>query len=394
MGDPRLEQRVVISGIGLSEVGRRLGRADLDLTVEAARRAIADAGLTNADIDGVVAFPGEWPGTPGFNGPNAWRTKHALNLDLNWHVGSLEGPAQLTGVMNAAMAVATGLCRHVLAYRCTTEATAQGTGGRRATAPADAAGLPGMFFQWTRPFGAVSAANWLAQPYQRYLHETGARREQVGWLAVTQRANAAKNPAAVYRDPITIDDYMAARMITSPLCLYDCDVPADGCVAVIISTADYAPDAPRPVNIEAIGSGLHVKPFWDQWRTPLDFVAADAARHMWSRTDLTVDDIDVAGLYDGFSFLTLMWLEILGFCGVGEAADFVDGGDRISLGGTIPLNTGGGQLSGGRIHGWSHLYEVCTQLRGEAGERQVEGAEVGVVGAGGGPMGGALLLTR
>jgi acetyl-CoA acetyltransferase len=123
--------------------------------------------------------------------------------------------------------------------------------------------------------------------------------------------------------------------------------------------------------------------------------ATDAASHLWTRTDLTQADVDVAALYDGFSFLTVVWLEVLGFCKFGEAADFVDGGTRIALDGELPLNTGGGQLSSGRLHGYGHLFEACTQLRGEAeGRRQVTNAQVAVVAAGGGPHGGCLLLTR
>ncbi len=384
----------MITGIGRSAVGRRLGRSELSLTVEAARNAIADAGLSTSDIDGLVAWPGEYPAPAGFTGPSPWRLKDALRLNLNWHLAAQEGPGQLAAVMAATMAVHSGLCRHVLVYRACAESSGQVGGGRTSVNPVDDGGITG-YLQWLRPFGAVSAAHWVALSYQRYLHDTGSRREQVAWLAINQRRNAALNPAAIYTEPLTVDDYLAARMITTPICLYDCDVPADGAVAVVVSAVETASDARRPVRIEAMGSAIRRPSWWDQWRSPTDMAAIDAAAHLWSRTDLRPTDVDVAALYDGFSYLTLVWLEALGFCGPGEAADFVDGGARIALDGSLPLNTGGGQLSAGRLHGYGHLVEACHQLRGEAeGPRQVDSVEVAVVAAGGGPHGGCLLLTR
>ena len=295
--------------------------------------------------------------------------------------------------MSAVMAVHSGLCRHVLVYRACAESTGQSGVGRTSLSPVDDGGITG-YLQWLRPFGAVSAANWVALNYQRYLFSTGARREQVAWLPINQRRNAALNPAAIYTEPLTVDDYLQSRMISEPLCLYDCDVPVDGAVALVVSAAETAGDTPRPVRIEAVGSAIGRPSWWDQWRSPTDMAATDAAAHLWTRTDLTTADVDVAALYDGFSFLTLVWLEVLGFCKPGEAADFVDGGTRIALNGELPLNTGGGQLSSGRLHGYGHLFEACTQLRNQAQARQVADAEVALVAAGGGPHGGCLLLTR
>ena len=393
MGDDRLERRAILSGIGKSAVGRRLGRSEIDLTLEACRGAVADAGLELREIDGIIGYPGETPAPPGFTGPSPWRVKDALRLDLTWHQACADGAGQLSAVMSGCLAVASGVARHVLVYRTTAESSGQGDGGRRSTHPIDAGGIIGLN-QWLRPFGAVSAANWLALAYQRYLHEFGARRDQIGWIAVTERAHAERNPEAIFREPLTIDEYMASRMISSPFCLYDCDVPADGSVAVVVSTADHAADAPRPIRIEAIGSAISARPYWDQWRDPTDMAARDAARHLWSRTTLRPRDVDVAALYDGFTFLVLVWLEALGFCGRGEAASFVEGGRRIGLDGELPLNTGGGQLSAGRLHGYGHLHEACAQLRGACNARQVAGAEVALVGSGGGPFGGCLLLTK
>jgi acetyl-CoA acetyltransferase len=214
-------------------------------------------------------------------------------------------------------------------------------------------------------------------------------------VALNGRANAARNPNAIYREPMTLDDYLGVRMVSSPLCLYDCDVPADGSTAVIVSRADSAPDLRRPpVRIEAVGSALHGRPSWDQFDDLTTMAMRDAAAMMWSRSDLTAADVDTAQLYDGFSFITLCWLEALGFCGKGEGGPFLAADRPKARGGSLPLNTNGGQLSGGRLHGYGFLHEACVQLWGDGGDRQVGTPEVAVAGAGGGPLAACLLLTR
>ena len=394
-----LERRAIVSGIGQSAVGRRLGRSDLDLTVDACLQAVADAGLTRDDIDGLATFPGAGVGTGGFAGPASPEVQDALRLRLNWHDGGLEGPGQLRAVFAACMAVAAGLARHVLVYRTVTESSAQGSGHRQGIGGSGGGrGIPRMAgpMQWTLPYGAVSAANWIAWIAQRRVHEYGLTRQQLAQIALNARANAAKNPKAIYRDPMTMDDYLAVRMITTPLCLFDCDAPCDGSTAVVISHADYAPDAPGTVcHVNAIGTALRGRPSWDQFDDMTTFSARDAAASMWERTDLTPADVDVAELYDGFSILTMVWLEELGLCGRGESGPFVEGGARIALDGALPLNTSGGQLSAGRLHGFGMLHEACVQLRGQGGERQVaRQPEVAAVAAGGGPIAGCMLLTR
>ena len=393
----------VISGVGQSQIGRRIDRDPLDLTVDATLAAVADAGLTLADIDGIATYPGNMDTPPGFSGVGVAELQDTLRLDLNWFAGGLEAPGQLGSVINACMAVACGLARHVVCFRTVWEATAQGRKGRSAVMPGIGAAeggagsfRVGSFMQWSLPFGAPSAANWIAMMAQRHFHEYGTTREQLGWIAVNARRNAGLNPNAIYRDPMSLDDYLGARMISSPLCLYDCDVPADGSTAVIVSATDTAADLRRPpVSVEAVGTAIHGRPSWDQWDDLTTMALRDAAAMMWDRTDLTPSDVDVAECYDGFSFITLCWLEALGFCPKGEGGPFVDGGERIALDGALPLNTHGGQLSAGRLHGYGFLHEACLQLWGEGGDRQVAGdPEVAVAAAGGGPLGGCLLLTK
>lgn len=399
MGPDRLERRAVISGIGQSQVGRRIYRDPLDLTIDAALEAIADAGLEPSDIDGIATYPGNQDVPPGFSGVGVVELQDALRLELDWFAGGLESPGQLGSVINAIAAVATGLANHVLCFRTVWEASAQGDKGRSSVTMGGggtgASYRASGFMQWTLPFGAPSAANWIAMMAQRHFHEFGTTREQLAQIALNGRRNAALNPKAIYRDPMTLDDYLGVRMISTPLCLYDCDVPADGSTAVIVSRADAAADlAHPPARIEAVGSAIHGRPSWDQWDDLTTMALRDAAAMLWSRTDLTPADVDVAELYDGFSFITLCWLEALGFCAHGEGGAFIEGGQRIALDGEIPLNTHGGQLSAGRLHGYGFLHEACVQLWDRGGERQVAGPEVAVVGAGGGPLGGCLLLTR
>jgi acetyl-CoA acetyltransferase len=250
--------------------------------------------------------------------------------------------------------------------------------------------------EWTLPFAAPSAAIWIAMMAQRHFHEYGTTREQLGQIALNARRNAALNPKAVYTDPMTLDDYLGARMISTPLGLFDCDVPCDGATAVIVSHEDTAPDLRRvPVRVEAVGTAMRGRPSWDQFDDLTTMACRDAAAQLWSRTELTPADVQLAEMYDGFSFITMAWLEAMRFCGKGESGSFVEGGERIARDGPLPLNTNGGQLSGGRLHGYGFLHEACVQLWGEAGERQVPGdPEVGVAAAGGGPLAGALLLTR
>ena len=312
---------------------------------------------------------------PGFSGVGVTEIQDALRLNLNWFAGGVELPGQLGSVVNAVAAVAAGLADHVLCFRTVWEASAQGDQGRASVTAGGGGGgsfRATGFMQWTLPFGAPSASNWIGMMAQRHMHEFGTTREQLAQIALNGRANAARNPNAIYRDPMTLDDYLDVRMVSTPLCLYDCDVPADGSTAVIVSRADSAADLRKPpVRIEAMGSALHGRPSWDQFDDLTTMALRDAATMMWDRTDLTPDDVDTTQLYDGFSFIALCWLEALGFCGHGEGGPWLAEGRPTARHASLPLNTHGGQLSAGRLHGYGFLHEACVQLWGEGGERQV-----------------------
>ncbi|CAB4365483.1 MAG: 3-ketoacyl-CoA thiolase [Actinobacteria bacterium] len=388
----KFEHKVAITGIGMSELGRRLMRDPVSLTVEACLRAIADAGLTPEDIDGLSTYPGAGGGH-GHSEGGITAVENALRLRPTWHSGGPETPGQSGSIVNAMLAVASGLCRHVLCFRTVWEATyaeLQRRGGQHS-----GGGRIEGDMQWRLPYGAASASNWIAMNASLHMQRYGTTRESLGWIALNARKNAALNPNAIYQTPLTMDDYLGARMITTPFGLYDCDVPCDGATAVIVSAIDAAGDAPHPiVRVEAVGTQITEPVSWDQGTLEHEPMLAGPASHLWSRTNLTPADVDVALLYDGFTFNCLSWLEALGFCGIGEGKDFVDGGTRIALDGELPLNPHGGQLSAGRTHGYGFVHEAVVQLRGHGGARQVKGAEVAVIAAGGGVPGGTILFTK
>lgn len=396
-----IARRACITGAGQSDVGRRLHRDPLELTLDACVAAIEDAGLTREQIDGLATYPGNMAGPRGFSGAGVTEVHDALRLELDWFDGGPEQPGQLGAVINACMAVASGVARHVLVFRSVWEGSAQGKGGRAGIGVGEGGGSGGPprmsgMMEFTIPFRSYSAANWIAMFAQRHFHEYGTTREQLAQIALNARKNAGLNPKAIYRDPMSLDDYLAARMISTPFCLFDCDVPVDGGTAVIVSAVDAARDTRKaPLYVESVGSALRGRPSWDQFDDLTTMALRDAGAMLWERTDWKPGDVDVAELYDGFSFITLAWLEALGFCGKGEGGAFVEGGARIARDGELPLNTHGGQLSAGRLHGYGFLHEAAVQLWGEAGERQVQGdPRLGVAAAGGGPLGGCLLLHR
>jgi acetyl-CoA acetyltransferase/uncharacterized OB-fold protein len=388
LSEDRFEHRSVLSGIGRSVLGRRLMVDPLSLTIDACLQAVADAGLELDDIDGLSTYPGA--AGMGMSEGGITAVEEALRLHPTWINGGGDLPGPGGSVIAAMLAVSAGLCRHVLCFRTVWESTYAalrlgGSGDGRASG----------FMSWRAPFGAFSASNWIAMNANQYLHRYGAPRELLGLIALNGRANAARNPSAIYRDPMTMDDYLSARPITSPFGLFDCDVPCDGSMAVIVSDASVAGDLPRPaIRIEAVGTQILERVSWDQDTITHEPQVLGQATHLWSRTSLTPADVDLALLYDGFTFNAISWLEALGFCGLGEAYDWLEGGRRIALGGEVPVNPHGGQLSEGRTHGFGFLYEAVAQLRHEAGERQVAGATTAVVTSGGGTPSGVLLLQR
>jgi acetyl-CoA acetyltransferase len=293
------EKQVIITGIGQSEVGRPSARTALQLTIDACSQALEDAGLSAADIDGITTYPGKSLEGGGIAPVGTTEVMLALGIAPVWMSSSGEGPGHMTAIFQAVMAIATGLCRHVLVFRTVAQATA------RATSPASTLLTGGRSRvtdnnAWTVPFNAHSPANLWALYAQAYFNKYGANSQQLGAIAVNGRAMARLNPNAIYRDPITLDDYMKSRLISSPLRLYDCDTHIDGSTALILSHRDTARDLRNPpIAIEAmgmanggLGGGVH--------RGDFTSLPADrAGEMMWQRTTLTPKDVDVAQIYDG-----------------------------------------------------------------------------------------------
>jgi len=378
-----------ITGIGQSQVGVRLARHPLLLTIDAIREALDDAGLMIDDIDGISTYPGKTAVPAGFSPVGCEDLIDALRMKIHWFAGGMETTSQLGAVVAAANAVRAGQARHVICFRTVYEAAAA---ARPEEFPQPRPGRLDGYVQWTMPFNAYSAVNWVAQYAMRHVKTYGLKREQLAQIALNGRANAGLNPRALVRDPLSLDQYMESRMISDPLCLFDCDRFSDASTVLIVSAGEAAGDVKcTPIRIAAAAfeSERHS---WDQseW-----MAAYPTGARLWQNTDYKPKDVDTVQLYDGFSFLTLTWLEGLGFCAKGEGGEFIEGGHRIALDGELPLNTFGGQLSAGRLHGFGFAHEAVTQLRGLGGARQIAGdPKVAVATSGGGPLATALLLAR
>ena len=341
MFDRLLEKDVAITGVGQSEIARPSQKSALQLTMDSCLEAINDAGLTREEIDGIACWPGDHNNSgDSFSPIGAPAAKTALGLEVNWYGGGYEGPGPLSGVINGAMAIASGLCKHVLVFRTITESSARKRTRTANALPNKTQGRDSSYmWRWYTPFNVFSAVNLIAMYAQRHFYEFGTTPEQLGQIPVTCRAHATLNPKALYRAPLTIDDYLASRMISTPLRMLDCDVHCDASTALILSRRDVTRDLRhKTIRVEAIGAALNVPHSWDQ--LPLTEMATRGVGDMmWARTDLKPRDVDTAQLYDGFSILTLLWLEGLGFCPHGEGGRFIEGGTRISRDGELPLNT-------------------------------------------------------
>jgi acetyl-CoA acetyltransferase len=387
------EKKVCITGAAQSEVGRPSKRSALQLTLDACYAAVADAGLTTDQIEGIGTYPGKMSEGGGIAPVGTTEAAFALGIKPYYVISSGDGHSHLGPIFAAAMAIANGLARHVLIFRTVAQATAR-LASRQSTLLSGGRDRVDGNNAWSVPYGAVSPINTFALFAQAYFDKYGATAEQLGWIAVNGRRRAMQNRAAVFRKPLSLDEYLSSRVISTPLRLFDCDSHIDGSTAIVLSHVDAARDLKNPpLHLESIGmalGGLGAGVFEGDFT---GWGADRAGEVLWSRTDLKPKEVDCAQIYDGFSIHTWLWLESLGMVGKGEAAEFVDGGTRIDLDGELPLNTGGGQLSAGRFHGYGHIHEACVQLWQRGGERQVVGARTALVACGGYGF-GTMLLRR
>lgn len=384
--------RAVISGVGHSRVHRRAEVPLGLLAADACRAAIADAGLAPADIDGVACaprqpVPGQLVGYDGTDFVSSDYLARTLGLRTSW-IENVNG-FLINSLVAAVSAVAAGLCSHVLVCR-----SLHGPGGGYGHSDAsDAAGGD----QFSAPYGIFVPGIW-AQQWQRYRSRYGTgSREQMAALVVQARHNGLLWEHGYWTqhkpEPLTREEYLAGRLVSTPLNIYDCDIPVHGAGAFVISRPDSA-DRARPAAYVrglapprfAAGSVMTPWPLEQEQES-----GRDVAARLWRDSGLTPADVSLANLYDGFSFIAVQWLETLGFCGPGEGFDFIAGG-RIALDGALPLNTSGGSLGAGRMHGVPHLMDAVLQVTGRAGPRQVRNANLALVTIGQQTGGGAVLL--
>jgi acetyl-CoA acetyltransferase len=376
-----MTRRVAIVGVGYSDVGRNTGLSERHHAAQAAVRALEDAGLAAKDIDGASTWGGD-----------AVDFGWMMGFDqLQWSLNVNVSPAFISPAYHAALAVAQGHAETVMAFRLMMQqppSAALASGAAMLGAP------NAVDTQFQYPFGDFSPTQWAGLLMNRYMHETGTTEETFARFAEIQRNYALLNPEALQRKPLTAAEFLAHPYITKPLRILDCDYPCDSGSAVIFTTEERARNLKQPVvlvDASAI-SAVHDMNFEllpDMVRTS----PAHCGDLLWKRTDLKPADVDTAHLYDGFSIITLQWLEGLGLCPPGQAGAFVLEGNT-ALGGSMPTNTDGGAINVGRRHGANFCIEAVRQLRGQCGERQVKDAEVSVWANAVGPFSGAMLLTK
>ncbi|MEU6263411.1 lipid-transfer protein [Saccharopolyspora shandongensis] len=380
-----------IVGIGATEFSKDSGRSELQLAAEAVRAALADAGLEPSDVDGLVSFTMD-------NNPETAVARELGIPELSFfsriHYG---GGAACATVQQAAMAVATGVAEVVVCYRAFNERS----GSRFGQVQAAAAAAPtssGLDNSWSYPVGVATPGAQVAMFARRYMHDYGATSEDFGRVAVADRKHAATNPHAwFYQRPITLADHQASRWITEPLRLLDCCQESDGGVAIVVTSRARAADLPHPpavVAAAAQGSGADQFTMTSYYRDDLAALPemGVVARQLWRQAGIGPQDVQVGILYDHFTPFVLVQLEELGFCGRGEAKDFIADG-AIELGGRLPLNTHGGQLGEAYIHGMNGIAEAVRQVRGSA-VNQVDDVGHVVVTAGTGVPTSGLVLSR
>ena len=381
-----LRDRVAIAGIGCTEYSKDSGVSTLTLGTRAIMAAVEDAGLSADAIDGLATFRVGDSVLPAV-------LAQALGIkDLRYYVDQFGGGSVSHSIIGqAALAIDAGIADYVVCYRALNARSEFRMGGT---------GRPlvdAVETQYQAPYGYFVPPQQFAMVARSHMEKYGTTYAQLGRVAVTQRANAVQNERAMMRDPISMDDYFASRPVVDPFRLFDCCLETDGAVAILLTSAERARDLQkRPVLVSAAAWGSGQTLYSNEQPDTTRSSAADMAPRLYEMAGVGPNDIDVAELYDCFTYSVLVQLEDYGFCTKGEAGPFVESG-ATAMGGSIPVNTHGGFLSEGYVHGLNHVFESVLQLRGEAGVRQVANAEIGLSTAQPGYISGnasALILRR
>lgn len=368
MSSHPLRDNAAIVGVGRTEYSRNSGVSTLTLALRAIRAALDDAGLAVGDVDGVVCHR---------VGDSALAAVVAQSLgvqDLRYHHDLFGGGSQSAWVVgSAAMAVATGMAECVVGWRAVNARSEFRMGGTGRAAPDT------IEFQYQTPYWYATPPQQFAMYARAYMHAYGVTPEDLGRVAIAQRDFAADNDRAVMRTRLTMDEYLESRMIVDPLRLFDCCLETDAAVAVVVTTAERARDLARPpVLIAGAASGGGHTLFSNGKADLTTSAAATMAARLYETAGVGPEDVDVLELYDAFTPLVLIQLEDYGFAPKGDGAKLVAEG-VTARGGRLPVNTHGGHLSEGYVHGLNHVAEAVDQLRGDAGLRQTPGAEVALV---------------
>jgi len=367
------KDKVAVAGVGYSKIGRRVKESLASLTVNAVDAALADAGLTRADLDGLGTSPsmprygGEKGHTEGIDVVDPWRLAERLGIgeQMGW-TGSTNGMVT-QAFMDGAMAVISGVCKYAIVYRALHVPPGSYVNFEAKYAEGSE--------QWHAPFGFSVPPSWAAVVMRRYYELYGYSRADFARFIVDNRSNTIKNPNGYWREPLTVDDYLKPRMIADPMSVLDCDIPIDGACALLLTRTERARDLRKPpALVSGFAASTHPIPPGGSFTLEDILQGSDqVARRLWSATGFGPKDIDVAQLYDGFSIFVVTWLEGMGFLPKGEAMAFLREG-RGALDGELPINTNGGALGEGRLHGMSHLSEAVIQVTDRGGARQVAGA--------------------
>jgi acetyl-CoA acetyltransferase len=384
-----IKNKTAIVGIGISKFSRDSQRTELYLVCQTIKAALDDAGLTPEDIDGLVKQTDDAS------------DEHAVTSSMGMGNLTYFGECRWNGapcamVMRAAMGVAAGLANYVVVYR-----SVNGSSKRRMIPSMRTSGQMSTsdLLQWTfhAPFGHMSEAGRVAMIVRRYMHEYSIESDQFGCVPVVCREHGAKNPNGMfYNKPITIEDYRKSKMVVEPLRKLDYYEEADAAVALVVTTAERASDLKqRPVYV--LGAAQNMVPETEELNTYYrSSVAsfpemAQVGKKIFSMSGVAHKDIDCVQLDDSYGPFVPMQLEALGFCKRGEGVDFCKGGERIRVGGELPLNTSGGSLGEGHIYGMNHVVEAVRQIRGSS-TAQVDNARLVLVASGaGGPASGLIL---
>ena len=384
-----LDGKAAICGIGATDFSKKSGRTEMRLAVEATLAALTDCGLAPGDVDGMVCFTAE-------NNPEIELARTIGVKDLTFfsriHHG---GGAGCATIQQAAMAVATGVADVVVCYRAFNERSGRRFGAGVQDLPSTTSAEM-AHFSWHAPWGQLTPASWIAMFAQRYMHEFGATTEDFGRVAVADRRHAATNPKAwFYEQPITLEQHQASRWIVEPLRLLDCCQESDGAQALVVVSAERARDLPHPpalIRGAAQGAGPEQHMMTSYYRESIVGLPemGSVAQQLWNSTGLGPDDIQTAVLYDHFSPFVLTQLEEFGFCGRGEAKDFIRE-KGIEIGQKLPVNTNGGQLGEAYIHGMNGIAEGVRQVRGTSVNQVAEIEHVLVTAGTGVPTSGLIL---